>query len=221
MNKNLIASLLLLLFIKTVSAGEIYTSFPKQIHANETYVFYSHGFIVEGDNPTPVNPRWGMYDFPAVKQALADDDYNLIAYHRPKGTDPEDFARKLAADIDRLVNKGVSYDRIALVGFSRGGSITALTSNFVASDELKTIILAGCAGYVKKNKHLKVYGYVYSIYETSDAVGSCQFLIDRNPSVTNFEEIAISTGKEHGAFYTPIKEWVNPVKDWIKLPIEQ
>jgi len=217
MKKSLLCGLATLLFSLSCAAGQVYTAFPETVQPSQTYVFYSHGLIVEGDNPTPVNPRWGTYDFPAVKQALADDAYNLIAYHRPKNTNPESFARKLASDIDRLVSKGVSQENIVLVGFSRGGEITAITSNIVASDKMKSIILAGCAGYVKHNKALQVHGDVYSIYETSDEVGSCQFLIDRSPAVKAFQEISISTGKEHGAFYTPIDEWVVPVKNWIKI----
>jgi hypothetical protein len=31
-----------------------------------------------------------------------------------------------------------------------------------------------------------------------------------------FSEISISTGKEHGAFYRPMPEWVKPLKTWLK-----
>jgi len=199
-------------------AGKLYEAFPKNIHANEKYVFYSHGFIVEGDNPTLISPRWGKYDFPLVKKALSDDEYNLIAYHRAKDTDPRLFAQKLAQDIEHLVKRGVEHKNITLVGFSRGGAITALTSNQVKSDELNIVILAGCTKFLNNNKEVTVYGNVYSIYETSDGVGSCQGLIDRSKQVKRFEEIAISTGKEHGAFYNPLPEWLIPVKKWIKSP---
>jgi len=197
-------------------AGELYETFPTTIKASEKYVFYSHGFIVEGTNPTPISPRWGMYDFPLIKKSLSDEDYNLIAYHRVKNTDPRAFAKKLAHDIKLLVKNGVPYRHIYLVGFSRGGAITALVSNEVASNELNIIILAGCGRFVTNNHDLQLYGNVYSIYETSDGVGSCQNLINRSKQVTKFEEIAISTGKEHGAFYQPLPEWLNPVKQWIK-----
>jgi hypothetical protein len=53
-------------------------------------------------------------------------------------------------------------------------------------------------------------------FENSDAVGSCQFLIDRSNRVNTFKEISIVTGKQHGAFYNPLPEWVVPVKNWIK-----
>jgi hypothetical protein len=39
---------------------------------------------------------------------------------------------------------------------------------------------------------------------------------NRSPELISFDEISISTGKEHGAFYRPISEWVVPVKQWVK-----
>ena len=91
-------------------AAAIFERLPTEIHANEKYVFYSHGLIVEGNNPTPTNPRWGLYDFPKVKAALASDKYNLIAYHRAKNTKPRAFARKLAADVNLLIK----HDKIVI-----------------------------------------------------------------------------------------------------------
>jgi hypothetical protein len=40
-------------------AVEIYDRFPDRIHASERYVIYSHGLIVEGDNPRPVSSKYG------------------------------------------------------------------------------------------------------------------------------------------------------------------
>jgi hypothetical protein len=34
-------------------AVELFDNFPANIHADERYVIYSHGFIVEGDDPRP------------------------------------------------------------------------------------------------------------------------------------------------------------------------
>jgi len=214
--KTLLSTALGLLISTSCIANNIYESFPSEINAKEKYVFYSHGFIVEGTNPTPVNPRWGMYDFPNIKKALSDESYNLIAYHRPKGTDPRSYAKKLANEVNSLINKGVKAENITFIGFSRGGAITVLTSNYLADERINFVILAGCSGFVKSNPELTVFGQVFSIFETSDGAGSCQFLIDRNNKVNSFEEISISTGKEHGAFYNPLPEWVVPVKRWIK-----
>jgi Phospholipase/Carboxylesterase len=201
--------------ITGAQAGELFTQFPKTINANEKYVFYSHGYIVEGSNPTPVHPRFGIYDFPAIKTALAASDFNLIAYHRPANTNPEQWANKLADDVHALMAAGVPPQNITLLGFSRGGMITALASSNLALEKLNTILMASCGGWINARPKLKLAGRVLSIYETSDRFGTCKKLIERSENVTLFTEIAISTGKEHGAFFTPRKEWVDPVLKWI------
>ncbi|WDE08201.1 alpha/beta hydrolase [Thalassomonas viridans] len=200
---------------KTAAAGQVFTAFPEKVKPGEKYVFYSHGFIVEGTNPRPENKRWGIYEFPAVKRALSDPGYNLIAYHRPAKTHPVKFAEKMAGDIRTLIRHGVNARDIYLVGFSRGGAISILTSNLLKLEQINLVILAGCSKYMKNNPQYRMYGKVYSIYETSDGVGSCDFVIERSPQVLGFEEIAISTGKEHGAFYRPIPQWLVPVKRWL------
>jgi len=198
------------------SAGALYTSFPETIKPTEKYVFYSHGLIVEGENLMPVNERWGVYDFIAVRKALADPSYNLISYHRPDKTVPDEFAEKLATDVRKLLKAGVKAENITLLGFSRGGEITLLASDKLRLDKINTILLAVCGGFVKENVEYQAYGNVYSIYETSDFSGSCQFLKNRNDNIHLFEETAISTGKEHGAFYQPLPEWIVPVKAWLE-----
>ena len=209
--------LLSFLYSTICFGGEIYSEFPESIKPNDKYVFYSHGYIVEGDNPTPENPRWGVYDFPQIKLHLSDDDYNLIAYHRPKNTNPRKFAKKLSDNVLELIRKGVEPQNISLVGFSRGAAITIFTSSLLSRDDINYAILAGCGNYINKNLDLIMHGNVFSVIEVSDdLVGSCQPLIDRSKTVQSFKELPISTGKEHGAFYTPLPEWVNPVKKWIK-----
>lgn len=198
-------------------AGEIFEAFPEKIKPTEKYVFYSHGFIVEGTNPTPKNERWGVYDFPAIKKSLADADYNLIAYHRSANTDPFEHAEELANDVRTLVKNGVETKNITLLGFSRGAFITGLASHNLANLPVNTILLAGCGRIIsKKYADIKVHGHVLSVYETSDRASTCKKLQQKSTEVKSFEEIAISTGKEHGAFYRPIPEWIEPVKAWIK-----
>jgi len=196
-------------------AGDIYTAFPETIDAQGKYVFYSHGFIVEGTNPTPKHPRFGTYDFPAIKAALAGGDFNLIAYHRPAGTNAGEFAGKLAGDVKRLIEGGVAPENITLLGFSRGSMITAMASAKLLMPRLNTILMAICGDWIASRPNLRLAGRVLSVYETSDRFGTCQALADQSPQITSFTEVAISTGKEHGAFFTPSKEWLEPVINWI------
>jgi hypothetical protein len=62
--------------------------------------------------------------------------------------------------------------------------------------------------------HLILGGNLLSIYETSDQLGSCKKLAARS-RLTSFKEVAISTGKGHGAFFQPLKDWLQPLKAWI------
>jgi len=206
-----------LIFSVPCLAGKVHEDFPDTIDPGGSYVFYSHGYIVEGDNPRPVHPEFGVYDFPSIKRELANSDLDLIAYHRPQNTDPAQYAIVLAAQVKQLLDAGVQPGKITILGFSKGGFITALASNELENEGINVIILAGCWGWVEKMPQVHLSGNFLSIYETSDSVGSCKTLAQRSSGLLSFEEIVISTGKKHGAFYKPLEVWVAPVRKWIEL----
>lgn len=213
--RNLSVVIILIIFSLKVCAGDIHMDLPEKPDPSQKYVFYSHGYIVEGEDERPQHPRWGMYDFPLVKEKLRDDSYQLIAHHRPKNTNPVEYAKNLAKKVNFLIESGVPPENITLIGFSRGGAITILASNELKNSQLNFVILAGCASWAKNNPELKLYGRILSIYETSDQVGSCNFMKERSNEIINFTELSISTGKEHGAFYLPREEWLMPLKQWL------
>jgi hypothetical protein len=198
------------------SAVEIYDHFPDVIHAKESYVIYSHGLIVEGNEPRPISPKYGQYDFPGIKQALfSAGGFNLIAYQRPKNTNFEAYVETLKSWVNRLLDAGVSPHRITLVGFSRGGQTTSYASGDLASEGINTALLAICEdGDFERDPPLILGGNLLSIYETSDELGSCAKLAARS-HLTSFKEVAISTGKGHGAFFQSLPEWMRPLRAWI------
>ena len=61
---------------------------------------------------------------------------------------------------------------------------------------------------------LSLGGNLLSIYESSDELGTCGKLAARS-HLSSFKEVAISTGKKHGAFFQPMAQWVGPLKSWI------
>jgi pimeloyl-ACP methyl ester carboxylesterase len=201
----------------TASAEELYEAFPEAIHAEERYVIYSHGFIVEGDDPRPVHPEFGTYEFPAIKRALfRDGGFNLIAHHRPAGTDIGEYVAMLATWVDTLIDEGVKPTRITLVGFSRGALLTAYASSRHETAGINTALMAICSeGTISGGPRLSLGGRLLSIYETTDAVGTCESLANGSPNLASFREIAISTGLSHGAFFRPLPEWVQPLRQWI------
>lgn len=64
-------------------------------------------------------------------------------------------------------------------------------------------------------KEVKLNGNVLSIFELSDGVGSCNSLGKRSEAIYSFKEISINTGLNHGAFFQPRSQWIEPIKDWI------
>ncbi|MBE1299335.1 MAG: alpha/beta hydrolase [Alteromonadaceae bacterium] len=216
--RKLCTALLFSAVATVTNAGEVYSQLPSEIKASDAYVFYSHGYIVEGDNPTPRDSRfgWGKYDFPAIKKSLADSPFHVIATHRSKNTNPFDYSKSLAKQVRTLLEAGVKPSNITIMGFSRGAFITGLTSNLLKDTPVNTIILAGCGRLVtRQHDDISVYGDVLSVYEASDRASTCARLKDKSPDVKSYQEISINTGLSHGAFYRPIPEWIEPVKQWI------
>lgn len=215
MNRIVQSLAVLVLFPMGCRAVELYDRFPDSIHAGERYVIYSHGLIVEGDDPKPISPKYGQYDFPAIKHSLfSAGGFNLIAFQRPKSSD-DSYAETLKSWVRRLLDAGVHPSRITLVGFSRGAQLTAMASGDLASVEINTALLAICEdGEVLGTSGLSLGGNLLSIYETSDDLGSCAQLAARS-HLKSFKEVAISTGKKHGAFFQPLPQWIRPLKAWI------
>lgn len=205
-----------LLIVDSCLAGKLHRDFPAEIDPTAIYVFYSHGAIVEGGNPKPKHSKWGIYDFPAIKRELVDSDFDLIAWHRPEKTRPAEYAETLARQVRQLQDAGVEANRITMLGFSRGGYISALASSKLENEDINVVLLAACGKWVKNSPEVRLHGNLLSIYETSDSAGSCKALAKNSPKLVSFEEISISTGLSHGAFYRPIEEWVAPVKNWIQ-----
>jgi hypothetical protein len=205
------------LFSLGAEAAEIFTEMPNTVNPEERYVLYSHGLIVEGDNPTPESPEFGVYDFPAIKEAIfAEGGFNLIAHQRPKNTEILAYVATLESWVLRLLQAGVKPSRITLVGFSRGSHLTAYASGRLKEYGINTALLASCSdGDIAKNDSpLVLGGHVLNIYETTDLVGTCEKLGSRG-ELLSFKEIAITTGRKHGAFFQALPEWVEPLKAWI------
>lgn len=199
-------------------SDELLEFFPAEINPDEKYVFYSHGLIVEGNDPRPEHDEYGVYDFPAVKESLfAIGGFNLIAHHRPANTDIGNYVNLFSQWVNQLLEAGVPATNITLIGFSRGSHLTALTANNFNNYPINTVLMAGCFDEdMNFDPPISLSGRFLSIYETTDAAGSCKDLGNRG-SLSSFDEEAINTGKKHGAFYRPLSDWIEPIRDWIHI----
>jgi len=194
-----------------LSAGSI-----AQVGEETIYLYYLHGRIIEDEGPTPTHPRYGLYDYPAIVEKFGSRGATVVTEVRASGTDADKYARKTVQDIENLIADGVSPGQIVVAGFSKGGGITIRVSGLLNRPEVRYVLLASCADWTSSSPDLQLTGRVLSIYEETDEIGfSCRFLADRGDDIVSFEEIKISTGKAHGAFYLPRPVWVKPLLDWV------
>lgn len=197
-------------------AAEVVTQVPAAIDSAKTYVIYLHGRVVEDGGPRPNDPRFGRYDYPAVLDALASRGAVVISAQRRSGTDVNEYAGIVVAQVERLIRQGVPASSIVVAGFSKGGDIAIRTSSFLRRPQVRFVLLGACWPRPDAPQ-LRLTGHVLSIRETSDTLAgdSCAPLADHAEKPESFRELRISTGRSHGAFYTPMKAWVDPVLDWI------
>lgn len=180
-------------------------------------IFYLHGRIVEDEGPRPVHEYFGLYDYPAIVEALGSDGAKVISEVRATDTNAYEYSKLVADQIEALIESGDSPESITVVGFSKGGSIAIFTSHRLDHPGINFVILAACADWVRGTPELALNGNVLSIYESSDELaGSCKELAARSADLGSFTERMIETGKEHGAFYLPRAIWVEPLLAWIR-----
>jgi len=197
-----------LVFICLLFAGDVVLA--------ET-IFYLHGRIVEDEGPRPVHERFGLYDYPAILDALGADGALVVSDLRESGTKAHEYARTVAEKIEAMIANGTAPEDITVVGFSKGGSIAIFTSHFLGHPDVNFVFIAACADWLSSAQELMVNGNIFSIYEESDGLaGSCASLASRNENLSSFTELATTTGKEHGAFYLPDDGWVKPLLAWIE-----
>lgn len=203
----------------TAHAGTVLTVPPERPERDRTYVFYLHGRIVEDRGVRPVDTRFGLYDYPGILDALSARGAVVVSAQRPHAADPDEYAGKIVAQIEGLLRAGVPERRIVVVGFSKGGMIATRVSSFLRRPGVRYALLAACWDS-QDEPQLRLTGQVLALRETSDDLAgrSCRYLAERSERPVSYRELELSTGKSHGAFYLPQREWLDPVMDWIDAP---
>lgn len=206
---------LLLVAVFPSHAGEVHTDVPASVDPSVTHLIYLHGRIIENGGPRPTDPRYGVYDYPEVLEALSSRGAVVISAQRPPQTDVSEYAGVVVSQVEELIDRGVPPENIVVAGFSKGGAIAARVSSYLRRSAVRFVLLAACPdGPPMAN--VRLTGRVLSVHEVSDTLaGSCRSLAAQPERPDSFEEIAISTGKSHGAFYLPHRAWVDPVLGWI------
>jgi hypothetical protein len=195
--------------------GRVVHDVPDEIWPEDNYLFYLHGQIIEDRGVRPVHPDFGVYEYEAVLASLAQAGFVVISEAREPRTDGEEYARKVAAQVETLLTAEVPPERISIVGFSKGGGIAVRVSALLHNESVNFTFLGTCPQRVPNPPALDLRGRILSIYEASDPLaGACSEFLSVSVVEPEFEELRLEVGGGHGAFYRPIRDWLDPVVAW-------
>ena len=195
----------------------IHTDVPDSIDPAARYLIYLHGRILEVQGRRATSPDFGRYEYDAILAALADKGLVVISELRGPDTGP-DYAKKVAAQVRKLVAGGVPANHITVAGFSKGGFLARATALELADPAVNFVIMAGCGRGTDTVAARRLKGRLLSIYDESDEMaGSCQRLF---ASGMPTREVKLTTGLRHGLFFHPRPEWVDLVADWARSRAE-
>ncbi len=197
--------------------GSILNDVPAQPRPGARYLIYLHARIVEEKGSRPTDERFGTYEYQQILDTLAASGAEVIAEQRPQGTDFRQFGARVADQVRRLLAAGVPAERIAVVGFSKGGAIAMAASALLRDPKVAFVFLGPCGDWVRGRDDMDVRGRILSIYEASDELGtSCEPLFAQASDPGEHREIRIATGAAHGAFFRPRPEWLAPLLQWVE-----
>src|SRR5689334_15096370 len=92
---------LLLAVVVPARAGTIYTGVPASPEPTKIYLIYLHGRIIENSGPRPTDPHYGLYDYPAVLEALSSRGAVVISAQRPPETDMNKYAGVVVSQVEK------------------------------------------------------------------------------------------------------------------------
>ena len=213
----------LLLFPLQSGAQQVTAVPPEKPDPAKHYLFYMHGLAVETRGPNVRHPRYDNADHQGVVEALAKKGFHVIAELRSAGTNPVEYAQKVAGQVRTLLDAAVPAANIVVTGFSKGGSITIATAAVLDNPAVRFVVMAGCgigpfadnfARQVEADGP-KLKGRMLSLYEAADREGgSCQAAFAKaGPDLVASEKV-LDTGAGHGLFFRPQAVWIDAVADW-------
>jgi hypothetical protein len=210
----------------TAWGGEITKSLPEAPTQDASYLIYLHGSGIDRSGVDQSKEQ-----FAGITRGLADRGFSVIAEVRPQGAIrkvPEDldaYARKVAAQVESLLQAKVPARNITIVGYSRGGVIALMVSGLVGNADVGYVVLAGCISERGEFKQYlpmlhsdyatKLKGRFLSLVDESDPdFSSCTSYFSLAPEKLHAQESILKTGKGHQLFATPQDVWIQPVAEW-------
>ena len=201
------------------AAARILEDVPARPDPRARYALYVHGRILEEQGVGAVSADFGLYQYETILQALASRGFTVIAEAR-KGDPGEDYPKKLAARVRKLLQAGVPPSQVTVVGASKGGFLTLATAAELQEDAVSYVVLAGCGASTEAFAS-RLRGRVLSVYDAADRLRpSCEATLAAASKLRDKREIVVRKDLDHGLLYRPLTDWLDPLVEWT-IPVKR
>lgn len=200
-----------------VDAQGIFKDVPETIDKKADYLFYLHGRIIEEQGIRPTSPKYGVYEYEKILEALKNEGFIVISEARPKRTAVNQYALKIISQVQKLLQSGVPAANITVVGASKGAIIAMRVSSVLRHKDINFVFMAGCNDNIFHRMDTDFHGYILSLYDHKDEIaGTCSKFKEKSPNISEYKELVVKVGTGHGILYQPLKEWIKPVTEWAR-----
>ena len=189
----------------------------KTPNKDQRYIFFFHNkFIEENDLNTP-HPEYGKAEYNEILASFRKDNFIVFSEIRKKNTNAYDYAEKIVKQIKKLLKKGISPNKITVIGTSKGGYIAQYVSTLLANPDVNFVFI-GCFmdTDIEQIPDINFCGNILTIYEKSDIYGvdATRRKETSKLKINHFKQIELHTNLKHGFLYKALDEWIAPSKKW-------
>ncbi|WP_264204954.1 dienelactone hydrolase family protein [Flavobacterium shii] len=183
----------------------------------QAYIFFFHNKFFEENDLYTKHPEYGKVEYNEIIKSFKNANFIVYSEKRSKDTNAYKYAKKVVAQINILIRKGVKPNKITVIGTSKGGYIAQYVSTYLANPDVNFVFI-GCFQEtdIKEIPDINYCGNILTIYEKSDIYGVSAIKRKETSKlkINHFKEIELNTGLKHGFLYKASDDWIVPCKKW-------
>mgnify|MGYP001056835209 CR=1 FL=1 len=192
-------------------------AFSTKIDKSDRFIFFLHNRFLEEHHLNEAHPEFGRAEYREIIHEFENGGFTVISEQRSDNVNARDYALRVTYQIDSLLDKGVTPEKITVVGTSKGGYIAQYVSTLSNNPGLNFVFIASFReSDIQNIPNINFCGNILTIYEKSDPYGVSAKARKEVSTCTikNFQEVELNTGLGHGFLFKPLKEWLVPTMQW-------
>lgn len=208
-----------LCFTSLFAVVSAFMSFSQEKSPNkdQRYIFFLHNKFIEENDLSVAHPEYGKAEYNEILASFRKDNFIVFSEKRSKNTNAAEYAEMIVEQIKKLIKKGISPNKITVIGTSKGGYIAQYVSTYLANPDVNFVFI-GCFRDIdiQEIPDINFCGNILTIYEKSDIYGvdAIKRKETSKLKINHFKQIELNTNLKHGFLYKALDEWIVPSKKW-------